>query len=170
MTFSFFVCIISTCCSSQWTSVNLESDSPSYWELRWRWSTSLSYGKCLWSRLHSPDRNTLIAFSAVLSWMEHIMWRFLSFSLLSSFNPLTLSVTLAPRLQLIWSSLHRRNTHGHMRTFTSADTDQMTMASLLSACQWFPALGLYLRFSFPGENLWAWSGQNWWTNDLLMNP
>lgn len=126
-------------------------------------------------RGYSPGRKTLIAFSAVLGWMEHIMWHFLSFSpSLSSLTPSTPSITPGPRLRLIWSSLHRRNTHGHMRAFTSADMDQLTAASPLSACQWSSVLGDYLTLPFsqvtPQSLGWTEVMNEWSIDDSLMSP
>lgn len=82
----------------------------------WRWSTSPSCGKCLRTRLQPGPRDSNCFFC--LPGLDGTYQVTLSPSCQAS-PPWLSPSPLAPRLRLIWSSLHRRNSRPYARVYIS---------------------------------------------------
>lgn len=82
----------------------------------WRWSTSPSCGKCLRTRLQPGPRDSNCFFC--LPGLDGTYQVTLSPSCQAS-PPWLSPSPLAPRLWLIWSSLHRRNSRPYARVYIS---------------------------------------------------
>ncbi len=123
----------------------------------------------VWSRLQPGPRDSN-CFSAVLGWMEHIMWHFLSFSLLVKPHPLDSLRHPCPEapthmIQLTQEERARPYVHIYISRHRWPLHSQH-----VNALQGWGITSHISHFLFHKSHLRAWGGQKWWMNDLLMIP